>query len=70
MSPELDPADRAALIALLRTTIAADRFPLSPRIRRLKVILSKLEPPAAPISAHPVSRRPGKPSMMLRKGRR
>jgi hypothetical protein len=31
---------------LLRETIAADRFPLSPRVRRWRAILDKLEPPA------------------------
>ena len=43
---DLTDDDRAALIALLRETIAADRFLMSPRIRRLKAILEKLDPPA------------------------
>jgi hypothetical protein len=37
--------EKAALIALLKKTIAADPFPLSPRIQQLRSILAKLEPP-------------------------
>jgi hypothetical protein len=43
----LDDAEKAALAALLRQVIAADPFPMSPRIRRLRAILDELEPPAA-----------------------
>lgn len=39
MHLDLTDADTAALADLLRDTIAADRFPLSPRIRRLRAIL-------------------------------
>ena len=46
MPPTLSPEDYATLAALLRDTIAADRFPLSPRVRRWKAMLDKLEPPA------------------------
>ena len=31
MQPNLSPEDHATIAALLRDTIAADRFPLSPR---------------------------------------
>jgi hypothetical protein len=41
-TPELDEAERAALAAELRQVIAADPFPLSPRIRKLRTILAKL----------------------------
>ena len=34
MQPNLSPEDYAAIAALLRDTIAADRFPPSPRVRR------------------------------------
>jgi hypothetical protein len=43
----LTPDEPAAVIKLLRDTIAADRFPLSPRVRRLKSALAKLDPNAA-----------------------
>ena len=45
---ELDAADRAALIALLKQAIAADPFPMSQRVRLLRAILEKLDPPQPP----------------------
>jgi hypothetical protein len=45
MQPDLSPEDYAAIAALLRDTIAADRFPMSPRIKRWRAILNKLDPP-------------------------
>jgi hypothetical protein len=44
---DLTDADLDAIAKLLRDTIAADRFPLSPRVRAWKAILDKLEPPAS-----------------------
>jgi hypothetical protein len=49
MPPNLTDDDIAVIARLLRDTIAADLFPLSPRIKRLKAILAKLDPPAAPV---------------------
>jgi hypothetical protein len=43
---DLTPDDKAALVELLRHTITADPFPLSPRVKRWRAILDKLEPPA------------------------
>jgi hypothetical protein len=37
--------EKRALAALLKRTIADDRYPLSPRIGMLRGILAKLEPP-------------------------
>ena len=37
VTPDLTDDDKAVLVELLREVIAADRFFLSPRIRRLKV---------------------------------
>jgi hypothetical protein len=45
MPPDhLSAADKAILAELLRETIAADRFFLSPRVKSLKAFLAKLEP--------------------------
>ena len=44
--PDLTEADRAILAQLVRERIAADRFPLSPRVSRLKAILAKIDPAA------------------------
>ena len=45
--PNLTHDDKATPAGLLRATIAADRYPLSPRVRSLQAILDKLDPPAA-----------------------
>ena len=37
--------EKTALAALLKRTIDADRYPLSPRIGQLRGILAKLQPP-------------------------
>lgn len=42
-TPELDDGDKAVLAALLRQVIAADPVPHSPRVKRLRAILTKLE---------------------------
>jgi len=51
MSLDLTTDELAALARLLRQHIAADRFPLAPRLRPLKSALAKLDPPAIPTSA-------------------
>ena len=63
---DLSPEDRAAIAALLRDTIAADRFPMSPRIKRMREILHKLDPPEPqPFRFLPLKQR--EPSHFLRK---
>src|SRR5205814_6457998 len=47
VEPNLTHDEKAVLAGLLRTTIAADRYPLSPRVRSLKAILDKPDPPAS-----------------------
>ena len=68
-TPELDDSERRALSAELKQIIAADRFPLSPRIRKLQAILDKLDPPAARPQPHPAPKPPGEPSAMLQRMR-
>jgi hypothetical protein len=69
--PELNDADKAILIELLRETIQRDRFPLSPHIKSLKAILAKLNPPAPRLEPLPPPKPPGEPSLaLLRKRRR
>jgi hypothetical protein len=65
MQPNLSPEDYATLAALLRDTIAADRFPLSPRVRRWRAILDKLEPPAPTREPLPPLKPAGEPSMVV-----
>jgi len=40
---DLDYADRAALVALLKQVIAADPFPMSARSKLLRGIIAKLQ---------------------------
>jgi hypothetical protein len=47
----------SALVELLRQTIAADRYPLSPRIKMLTSILAKIEAPGEPSMAQTRKRR-------------
>ena len=48
-APDLTDDDKAALVKLLRQTIAVDPFPVSPRVKRLRAILHKIDPqPARP----------------------
>ena len=67
---ELDDADKAILIELLRETIERDRFPLSPHVKSLKAILAKLNPPAPRPEPLPPPKPPGERSMALTKNRR
>jgi hypothetical protein len=53
MPENLPLEERAAVVKLLRETIAADRDPLSPRIRTLKSALARLDPSAAPAAPIP-----------------
>src|SRR5262249_3891309 len=48
MPENLSPEERAAVVKLLRDTIAADRFPLSPRVCTLKSALARLDDSASP----------------------
>ena len=51
----LSDDEKTALVALLKRTIDADRYPFSPRIYMLKGILAKLEPPKpAPLPLPPL----------------
>jgi hypothetical protein len=60
MTTNLDPQDRADLARFLREAIEADRYPLSPRVRRLKELLAKIDPAPAPaVSAYPAPKPPG-----------
>jgi hypothetical protein len=49
MNLDLDDDEQAVLMHLLRAVLAADRFPLSPRVRCLKGILAKLDPAKPPV---------------------
>ena len=52
---DLTDAERDELVRALRRIMHNDQFQLSPRIRRLRQIFDKLEPP--PSKAEPIPRR-------------
>ena len=62
--------DGAVLEAKFEPVSCADRFPLSPRIRGLKRILDKLEPPSPASETLPPPKPPGERSTVLSKKRR
>jgi hypothetical protein len=70
MTLDLTDDDKAALIELLRKTIDGDRFFMSPRIRRLKAIMAKPNPPAPGPEPLPPPKSPGERSVALTKKRR
>jgi hypothetical protein len=45
--PDLTDDERAELVRLLRDAIAADKYFLSPQVKRLKSILAKVDPASA-----------------------
>lgn len=71
MNLDLDDSEKTALVELLGGTIAADRFPLSPRVKVLRAILAKLGVGSAPAVPHyPPPKPPGERSVVLAKKRR
>jgi len=57
MTLELDDAERATLVELQRETIERDCFPMSPRVKRLRSILTKLGIGSAPAMPYPAPKR-------------
>ena len=44
--PDLTPEEYAEIVRLVRSAIDGERYVLSPRVKRLKRILAKLDPEA------------------------
>ena len=68
----LTAEDFADLARFLREAIDADRFPFSPRVKRLKALLAKIDPPppAPEPFPPPPPKPPGERSTVLGKKRR
>jgi hypothetical protein len=66
---DLTEEERAELVRALLALIAGDRFPLSPRIRRLRQILDKLDPPTDRSGPLPPPRVPSDHRFALRRKR-
>jgi hypothetical protein len=66
--PDLTDDERAELVRLLRTAIAADKYFLSPQVKRLKSILAKVDHPASAertVTPYPAPKPPVEPSLLL-----
>jgi hypothetical protein len=51
--PDLTPEEYAEIARLVRSAIDGERYVLSPRVKRLKGILAKLDPASAERSVTP-----------------
>ena len=67
--PELDEEEFLELPVLPRHTVATDSYPPSPRIRTLRTILDKLDPPPARPEPFPAPKPAGDPSAVRRRMR-
>jgi hypothetical protein len=67
---DLTDEERDELVRELKGIVNNDRFPLSPRVRILKRIIGKLEPPPPAAEPYPAPKPPGEPSWAQRKKRR
>jgi hypothetical protein len=67
--PDLNDDERAELVAVLREVIERNRYFMSPRVRRLKSILAKIDPASVKHvgTPYPAPKPRGKPSLLYRK---
>ena len=67
--PNLTEDEQAALVRLVRDAIAADRYFLAPRAKRLKSILAKLDPASTErtVTPYPAPRPSAEPSLLYQK---
>ena len=66
--PDLTPEEYVEIVRLVRAAIDGERYVLSPRVKRLKSILAKLDPaPSATVSPYPAPRPSAEPSFLYAK---
>src|SRR5437773_10188727 len=66
--PDLAPEEYAEIVRLVRSAIDGERYVLSPRVKRLKSILAKLDPaPSATVTPYPAPRPSAEPSLLYAK---
>ena len=65
---DLTEEERAEVVQTIRAAIDGDRYPLSVRGKRLKSILTKLDPaPSATVTPYPAPRPSAEPSFLYAK---
>jgi len=66
--PDLAAEEYAEIVRLVRAAIDGERYVLSPRVKRLKSILAKLNPaPSATVTPYPAPRPSAEPSHLYAK---
>jgi hypothetical protein len=66
--PDLAPEEYAEVVRLVRSAIDGERYVLSPRVKRLKSMLAKLDPaPSATVTPYPAPRPSAEPSFLYAK---
>src|SRR5436309_8649341 len=66
--PDLTPEEYAEIVRLAPAAIDGERYILSPRVKRLKSILVKLDPaPSATVTPYPAPRPSAEPSHLYAK---
>jgi hypothetical protein len=67
--PDLSREEYAEVARLVRAAIDGDRYPLSPRVARLKGIVAKLEPACIErtVTPYPPPRPSAEPSLLYQK---
>ena len=66
--PDLTTEEYAEVVCLVRSAIDGERYVLSPRVKRLKSILAKLDPaPSATVTPYPAPRPSAEPSHLYAK---
>ena len=69
--PDLTPEEYAEIVRLVRSAIDGERYVLSPRVKRLKNILAKLDPaPSATVTPYPRAASLGRAEFSLRQAER
>ena len=71
MPPSLSEQERADLAKILRDVIEADKYPFSPKVKRWRELLSKIDPtPERVVAPYPPPKPAGQPSYLLAKRKR
>ena len=66
--PNLTPEEYAEIARLVRSAIDGERYVLSPRVKRLRSILAKLDPaPSAAVTPYPAPRPSAETSLLYAK---
>jgi len=66
MSLNLTDQDRAEIARIMRDAIEANRYPFSPKVRRLKELLARIDPTPDPnVRPYPAPKPAGAPSLLL-----